>query len=138
LRLPDGSLYNYPAKITLIDRSVDQQTGTIKTRLEVRNPEGILKPGITCNIRVKSVGQQRALLIPSKAVTEQMGEYFVYIVGDSNKVVQQKIVSGARIGDKLVVKEGLQAGQVIVTDGIQKVKPGAVVSVAKDSTTASK
>jgi RND family efflux transporter MFP subunit len=138
LRLPDGSIYNYPAKISLIDRSVDQQTGTIKTRLEVRNPTGVLKPGITCNVRVKNASRQTALLIPARAVTEQMGEYFVYIVGDSNKVMQQKIVAGVRIDDKLAVREGLQAGQVIVTDGIQKVKPGAVVSVAKDTTSGTK
>jgi RND family efflux transporter MFP subunit len=138
LKLPDGSLYAHPAKIVLLDRAVDPQTGTIKTRLEIRNPGNILKPGITCNIRVKSSGQQTGILIPSKAVTEQMGEYFVYILGDSNKVAQQKIVAGKRINDKLVVREGLQPGQVIVTDGIQKVKPGAVVNPTKDSTAAPK
>jgi membrane fusion protein (multidrug efflux system) len=56
------------------------QTGTLRTRLEFANPEGILKPGMTCNVRVKTQSDD-AILIPTKAITEQMGEYFVFVVG---------------------------------------------------------
>ncbi len=137
IALPDGSIYNEPGKITLLDRAVDPQTGTIRTRLEFPNPQNILKPGMTCNVRVKSL-DQNSILIPTKALTEQMGEYFVFTVNDSNKAVQTKIITGMRINDNTVVKEGLSAGQRIVTDGIQKVRDGAVVKLPSDSLKSSK
>ena len=130
--LPDGSIYDQPGKITLLDRAVDPQTGTIRTRLEFANPLSILKPGMTCNVRVKTMSPD-AILIPTKAITEQMGEYFVFVLGDSNKVAQTKISSGMRIDDKTVILAGLTAGQKIVTDGVQKVRDGATVKPAEDS-----
>jgi RND family efflux transporter MFP subunit len=135
IALPDGSIYSQPGKISFLDRAVDPQTGTIRTRLEFSNPQSILKPGMTCNVRVKSL-DQNAILIPSKAITEQMGEYFVFIVGDSNKAFQTKITTGMQINDKTVVKDGLKTGEKIITDGVQKVRDGAVVKPASDSTQA--
>lgn len=132
ITLPDGSIYNQPGKISLLDRAVDPQTGTIRARLVFSNPQSVLKPGMTCNVRVKSYNEN-AILIPAKAVTEQMGEYFVFIVGDSNKAIQTKITTGMRITDKTIVKDGLKPGQVIITDGVQKVRDGAVVKPAADS-----
>jgi RND family efflux transporter MFP subunit len=135
ITLPDGSIYSHPGKISLIDRAVDPQTGTIRARLEFANPQNILKPGMTCNVRIKT-SSSNSILIPSKAITEQMGEYFVFIVTDSNKAIQTKIVTGMRINDKTIIKNGLTAGQRIVTDGVQKVRDGAVVKPASDSATA--
>jgi len=63
-----------------------------------------------------------------------MGEYFVFVVGDSNKAVQTKITIGRRLSDRTFINDGLKAGQKIVTDGVQKVKDGAVVNPALDST----
>ena len=132
ISLPDGSIYNQPGKISLLDRAVDPQTGTIRARLEFPNPQNVLKPGMTCNVRVKS-SDSNAILVPSKAITEQMGEYFVFVVNDSNKVSQTKIVTGVQIGDATVVKDGLKAGQEVVTDGVQKLKEGSAVALAADS-----
>lgn len=126
IALPDGSIYNYPGKINLLDRAVDPQTGTLRTRLEFANPEGILKPGMTCNVRVKSQNPD-AILIPTKAITEQMGEYFVFVLSDSNKAHQTKINTGFRIEDKTIITGGLNSGDKIITDGVQKVRDGAVV-----------
>lgn len=131
--LPDGNIYSKPGKINLLDRAVDPQTGTIRTRLEFANPKSILKPGMTCNVRIKNLDDS-AILIPTKAITEQMGEYFVFVVGDSNKAFQTKITAGVRVKDKTIVKDGLSDGQKIITDGVQKVKDGAVVNPAAEST----
>jgi membrane fusion protein (multidrug efflux system) len=133
ISLPDGSIYNQPGKISLLDRAVDPQTGTIRARLVFTNPENILKPGMTCNVRVKT-SDTNILLIPSRAIIEQMSEYFVFVVGDSSKVSQTKIATGIRINDKTVVRDGLKTGDIIVTDGIQKLRDGAVVKVAADTT----
>lgn len=133
ISLADGTIYNQPGKIALLDRAVDPQTGTIKARLEFSNPQNILKPGMTCNVRIKS-NDSNAILIPSKAITEQMGEYFVFVVGDSNKVSERKIITGMRINNNTVVKDSLKANEIIVTDGIQKLKDGVKVKLASDST----
>jgi len=131
--LPGGSIYSQAGKISLLDRAVDPQTGTIRTRLVFSNPQSLLKPGMTCNVRVKTENAN-TILIPSKAITEQMGEYFVFVLGDSNKAVQTKIITGIRINDKTIIKNGLKGGEKIITDGVQKVRDGAVVHPAADST----
>jgi membrane fusion protein (multidrug efflux system) len=133
ISLPGGSIYNQPGKIVLLDRAVDPQTGTIRARLEFPNPQNILKPGMTVNVRVKT-SDTNTILIPSKAITEQMGEYFVFVVGDSSKVSQRKIFTGMHISDNTVVRDGLQPNEIIVTDGIQKLSDGAVVTLPADST----
>jgi membrane fusion protein (multidrug efflux system) len=133
ISLPDGSIYNQPGKISLLDRAVDPQTGTIRARLVFNNPKDILKPGMTCNVRVKT-SDTNTILIPSKAIVEQMSEYFVFVVGDSSKVSQRKIATGIPIGDNTVVKDGLKQGEIIVTDGVQKLREGAVVKLPSDST----
>ena len=133
ISLPDGSIYNQPGKISLLDRAVDPQTGTIRARLVFSNPQNILKPGMTCNVRVKT-SDTNTILIPSKAIIEQMSEYFVFVVGDSSKVSQRKIVTGMPIGNNTVVKDGLKQGEIVVTDGVQKLREGAVVKLPSDST----
>ncbi|MEO5592221.1 MAG: efflux RND transporter periplasmic adaptor subunit [Chitinophagaceae bacterium] len=133
LALPDQSVYSFPGHISFIDRAVDPQTGTIKTRIIFPNKEKLLKAGMSCNIRVKNNGNSQSLLIPAKAVMEQMGEYFVYVVGDSNKVVQHKIQTGQVINDKIMVKSGLEENDKIVIEGVQKLRDGTVVQPAKDS-----
>jgi RND family efflux transporter MFP subunit len=138
LALPDQSLYIHPGHISLIDRAVDPQTGTIKTRIVFPNKDKILKSGMSCNIRVKNNGNSQSLLIPAKSVMEQMGEYFVYVLGDSNKVEQRKIQTGQVINDKIMVKKGLEENEKIVIEGIQKLRDGSVVQPAKADSSAVK
>ncbi len=128
LLLSDQSHYAHPGHIYIIDRAVDPQTGTIKLRLGFPNPDKVLKAGMTCNVQVKNNSSASTLLIPNKAVLEQMGEYFVFVVKD-NKVHQQKILPGQQIRDMIVVKEGLQENEIIVTDGVQKLRDGTEVKV---------
>ncbi len=129
LEMPDQSVYPYPGHISLIDRAVDPQTGTIKARIVFPNKKKMLKAGMSCNIRIRNNGNSEAILIPARAVTEQMGEYFVFVVTDSSKVSQRKIIRGATINDKIIVKDGLTVNEKIVTDGIQKLRDGAQVQV---------
>ncbi len=135
LSMPDGSVYNMPGSIQLLDRSVDPQTGTIKTRLVFANPHNLLKPGMSCNLRVKNNNAVSSLLIPYKSVTEQMGEYSVFVLidpaGDSTKVSQHKISLGPRINDKVIVKDGLKLGDKIVVEGIQKLRDSTLVKPGK-------
>jgi membrane fusion protein (multidrug efflux system) len=123
-------VYPFPGSIYLIDRAVDPQTGTIKMRLVFPNVNNVLKAGMTTTVRVLNRASGTAVTIPYKAITEQLGEFFVYVVGDSNKVVQRKVVLGKQIGADVIVRDGLKAGEPIVVQGVQNLRQGAVVTMA--------
>ncbi len=129
ISLPDGTVYPESGKIAFVDRAVDAQTATIKIRLYFSNAKHLLKPGMTCNVRIKNSSNAMQLLVPTKALFEQMGEYFVYVLGDSSKVSLKRISTGAVISDKIVVKDGLVENDKIVIDGVQKMKDGITVKV---------
>ena len=120
----------YPAhgSINLIDRAVDAQTGTIKTRLTFPNDKNVLKAGMSTTVRVLNNAASESVIIPYKAITEQLGEFFTYVVGDSNKVSQRKILLGKQIGTSIIVKDGLKAGDKIVVQGVQNLREGAVIT----------
>jgi RND family efflux transporter MFP subunit len=130
LQLPGNFTYPQPGKLSLVDRAVDPQTGTIKTRLVFANPQSMLKPGMNVNVRIKNNSTDTSmLLIPYKAVTEQMGEYFVFVVNDSSEAIQQKLSLGPRIDDKVVVRQGLNEGDRIITEGFQRLRDSSKVNV---------
>jgi len=120
--------YDLPGKIYLVDRAVDPQTGTIKTRLLFPNQKGMLKPGMNGTVRVATNNKVTSIVIPYKAITEQLGEYFSYVVGDSNKVRQQRVELGTQIGSNIVIRSGLQPGDKIVVEGVQNLHQGSVIT----------
>ena len=124
-----GDVYPYPGKIALIDRAVNPQTGTIKARLVFPNKENLLKSGMNGTVRIKNNSTTAAIVIPYKAVIEQLGEFFVYVPADSGKVSQRKVVLGKPLGANIIVKEGLKADDQIVTQGVQNLREGVKVTV---------
>jgi len=133
IQLPGGVKYPFPGFISFLDRAVDPSTGTITIRLIFPNSQKVLKPGLTCNLRVRTTTPGNTIMIPYKAVVEQMGEYFVFAV-DSNKAIQRKVSLGARINDKVIVNDGLKVNQQIVSEGVQKLHDGSAIKVpAPDS-----
>ena len=122
-------VYPVPGNISFIDRAVDPQTGTIKVRLTFQNDKGLLRPGMNTTVRVKNTASKNATMIPHIAVNEQLGEFSVYVLGDSSKVHQQKIVLGTTVGDSIIVKEGLKPGEKIVVQGVQNLHEGSEVKV---------
>lgn len=132
LRLADQSRYPYQGKIYIIDRSVDPQTATIKVRLLFPNPDNTLKVGMSCNLLVSNNSSVQTVLIPYRSTVEQMAEYFVFVV-NADSVAQRKVALGPRIRDMVVVNSGLQPNEIIVLDGIQKLKDGAKIRVTPAS-----
>ena len=106
------SLYPYPGKISMIDRAVDPTTSTIKIRLEFPNEKKLLRAGMSGTVKVLNAFGQ-TILIPYKAVTEQLGEYFVYVV-NGDKVTQRKVILGKQVGNNIIVREGLKEQEQIV------------------------
>ncbi len=126
LAFADGSRYPLPGRLTAIDRAVDRQTGSITVRLRFPNPDRQLVAGMSVVVRVlnRDVGEQ--VVIPHKAVTEQIGEYYAFVIqGDS--VVQRKLALGTTVADQVVVRSGLEAGEKIVVQGIQRLRQGSKV-----------
>jgi membrane fusion protein (multidrug efflux system) len=132
INLPDNSIYPYIAKISVIDRAVDPQTGTIRVRITVPNHERMLKPGMSCKVLVLNANAGQQLLIPFKAVMEQLGEYFVFTLKDKN-VKQVKVSLGPRVTSDVIVLNGLTNGETIVVDGIQKLQDGSKITIASPS-----
>lgn len=130
--LPDNTPYPFPGHISVIDRAVDPMTATIKIRLTVPNPSGILRPGMSCRVKVLDSQAGMSLKIPYKAVQEQLGEFFVFRV-NSNKAAQVKVALGSRINLDVVVAEGLRAGDTIAVDGIQKLTDGSLVTIVSSA-----
>lgn len=128
IKFSDGSVYPYNGKFTTIDRAVGRQSGTINLRVQFPNPERDLIAGMTVNLMVlnQDIGEQ--IVIPYKAVTEQMGEYFVYVVQEDNTVKQQNVQLGSLIGEDVVIRDGVQEGAKIVVTGIQKLREGAQIT----------
>jgi membrane fusion protein (multidrug efflux system) len=133
-----GDVYPEHGTVYLIDRAVDPQTGTIKVRLLFPNNKGLLKAGMSTTVRILNNASEKSVIIPYKAVTELLGEFFAYVVTDSNKVTQRRLVLGKQIGKDIIVKDGLQEGERIVTQGVQNLREGLVVAPIVDSTQSKK
>ncbi len=135
--LPDGSLYPNPGHITLLDRAVDQTTGTIRARIVFPNSQKMLKVGATANVRVENKSAQNQIVIPYKCIVEQLGEYFVYQVKDTI-ALQKKVTLGERINGTVIVQSGLKTGEIIVSDGVQKLKDSSAVTTKAPKAPSSK
>lgn len=148
IALPDNSIYPALGKISIIDRAVDPQTGAIKVRLIFPNPNGFLRVGMSCVVRVHNQDVKPQIVVPNKAVVEQMGEYFIYVAKDSlvndakagadsakkkKKVLiatQKKVQVGQIIGPSIIVKSGIDTGERIVVDGVQTLHDGSPITTA--------
>jgi len=128
--LPDKSTYPYYGKLSVIDRAVNPRTGTIRIRITVPNRERMLKPGMSCKILALNPNAGKQVMIPYKAVMEQMSEYFVYRARD-NKAEQLRVILGPRVAEEVIVLQGLSAGQEIVVDGIQKLRDGSGITIVQ-------
>lgn len=122
-----NEVYPYPGKLAFLDRAVDPQTGTIKARLIFPNNDNLLRAGMNGTVRVKNNSGTPSLLIPHKAVVEQLGEYFVYVPGDSSRVSQTRVELGRQVGKDVIIKEGLKETDSVVTEGVQNLREGAVI-----------
>jgi membrane fusion protein (multidrug efflux system) len=128
-----GQVYPAPGKISIIDRAVDPQTGTIKMRVVFPNPDHTLRAGMSGTLRVLSGSSEKSVVVPYKAISEQLGEFLVYIA-DSAKATQRKVVLGKQLGKNIIIKDGLKEGETIITEGIQNLREGSAISITTPET----
>jgi RND family efflux transporter MFP subunit len=135
LQLSDGvTTYTKPGKVLAIDRGVNNQTGTIKVRIQFPNDQASLKDGMSCVLKVLNNQSGNRVQIPYKAVSEQMGEFFVFVSQDTI-AKQHKVMLGPRIGDNVVVMSGVNAGDKVVTDGFQRLRDGGKITLGNPAQT---
>jgi membrane fusion protein (multidrug efflux system) len=124
--LEDGRDYELPGVLQFADVSVDQSTGSIALRVIVPNPKGELLPGMFVRARIDEGTSPNAILVPQRAVTrDQAGRPQALIVDKSGKVDRRTLVTDRAVGDSWLVTQGLAAGDQVIVDGLQKVRPGA-------------
>jgi RND family efflux transporter MFP subunit len=127
LVLSDGSTYPEKGSFFFADRQVDPKTGAIRMAGIFPNPGNVLRPGQYGRVRAVTATKNDALLVPQRAVSELQGSYQVAVVSDDNKIEMRTVKVGERTGSLWVIEDGLKAGETVVVEGIQKIKPGAVV-----------
>ncbi|WP_374951992.1 efflux RND transporter periplasmic adaptor subunit [Mucilaginibacter sp.] len=128
LQMADGTIYNKTGKVFAIDRGINNQTGSIKVRIQFSNEKDVLKDGMSCVLQVLNDDSGNRIQIPYKAVTEQMGEFFVFVSKDTI-AEQRKVKLGPRIQGNIVVMDGLKAGDKIITEGFQRLRDGGKITL---------
>lgn len=128
LQLADESIYEYEGKIDFVDRSIDQNTGSILVQASFPNPDKLLRPGLYSKVKVQTDTEYDAIIIPQRCIMELQGQYSVYVVNDSNMVETRKIDVAYKAGDLAAITEGLIVGDRIVIDALQKVRNGINIS----------
>jgi len=139
LILADGTVHLHKGRLDAVERAIDPTTGTLTGQFKFPNPEKILRPNQYGRARFVTDYKDNALLIPQLAVQEIQGLYSVMVVKPDGTVDQRMVKASDRVGNLWVVDSGLQPGEKVIVEGIQKVKPGIKVvakMVAAEGTTA--
>ncbi len=128
IQLSDGTMYAEQGKISLANREVDPQTGSIIIQAMFPNPNAILRPGQYVKLRIRTGTFTDAILVPQQAVNQMQNIYQVFLLGDSNKVIPTIIKPGKRVGANWIISSGLKAGDKVAVIGNAIVKPNIQVT----------
>jgi len=128
LLLADGSVYPQKGEFAFADRQVDPSTGTLKVAVVFPNPGNLLRPGQYAKVRAVMESIPGALVVTQRAVNELQGNFQIAVVGPDNKVSIRTVKPGVKTGSDVVITEGLQPGDRVVVEGLQKVRDGMTVN----------
>ncbi|WP_211451768.1 efflux RND transporter periplasmic adaptor subunit [Collimonas antrihumi] len=132
----DGRPYPQSGKLLFSDLTVDPTTGSVTLRAEFPNPDRSLLPGMYVRAKLEQAVNTAALTVPQQAVQRDLNGSSVFVVGAGNKVEVRSVKADTAQGDKWIVTDGLKSGDKVIVDGLQKVKPGAVVNPSPWNSTA--
>jgi membrane fusion protein, multidrug efflux system len=128
--LPNGVEYPHPGVTNFSDVQVDATTDTVTIRATLPNPDGLLIPGGVVGVITERGPPTLALVVPQAAVQLDQAGRYVMVVDENKKVEQRRVTTGVEQGRDVVVTDGLKQGELVIVDGIQKVRPGQVVTAA--------
>ncbi|MEM7075529.1 MAG: efflux RND transporter periplasmic adaptor subunit [Pseudomonadota bacterium] len=127
VELPNGTVLEEAGRVIFIDNQIDPATGTIALRARFDNERGLILDGAFVNIRIQALQPTPSLLIPQAAVQRDQRGDFVLIVTDQGLVEQRYVTLGRQIDTAVVVEDGMKAGESVIVEGLQRVRPGIAV-----------
>jgi membrane fusion protein (multidrug efflux system) len=125
--LADGSEYDHLGTYDMVDRAVDSRTGTLGVRVTFPNPQRILRPGQYAKVRVLLETIPDAVVVPARGVVDTQGMKSLFVVDESGEVRSQPVTLGFEVKGLVAVKDGLKAGDMVIVDGIRRVRAGMKV-----------
>jgi len=128
LNLSNGQELPDPGRFVFIDRAVDPKTGTLRIRAEFANKDKLLRPGMFARIRVETGTRKDCIELPERAMVELQGKTFVWIISPEGKASQRPVKVGGQVGSNFLITEGIEPGERVVLEGLQKVREGAPVN----------
>jgi multidrug efflux system membrane fusion protein len=133
LTLPGDKGNVYHGTIYSFDNRIDPASGTIRARAKFDNADGVLLPGMFIAVKLAEGAERNELLIPERALGFDQSKKFVYVVGPDNKVAYREVELGKQVQSRRVVLRGVQAGDRVVVDGVQRLRPNTVVAAEEAS-----
>lgn len=127
LILSDGTTFKYKGSVNFIDRQVNATTGSLMIQTKFANPEYLLRPGQFAKVRAKMHELDSALLVPQRCIMELQGTHSLFVISDSNTIVNKQVTVGQKYGEYWVIADGLNTDDLIVIDALQKVKSGMTI-----------
>jgi multidrug efflux system membrane fusion protein len=122
-----GDDHVYSGTVESFDNKIDTATGTIRARARFANTDGALVPGMFATVRLGDAVNSKVILVPEDAIQNDQSKRYVYVVGRDGKAAYREIALGQEVGNRRIVTSGLQTGDRVIVDGVQKVQPGAPV-----------
>jgi RND family efflux transporter MFP subunit len=120
--------YPHHGAMVFVDNQVDPRTGTIRARASFENKDGYLTPGLFARVKLLGHNSHRAVLVDDRAIGTDQSQKFVYVIDAQNKVTYRPVTVGRLTDGLRIVEKGLQAGETVVVNGLQRVRPGVVVA----------
>jgi len=133
LLLADGTLYKEKGQVDFVNNQINASTGSLLIQASFPNPSQLLRPGLYARVRVMLSTAEDAILIPQRCLLEIQGQYSVLAINDNNEVVNKSVVPGTKIGDMVILEQGLEDGEQVVIDALQKVRPGQKINPVASS-----
>jgi len=132
--LANGAVHDHQGTIDFVDNQVDANTGTIKMRAVVPNPEKTQRPGQYVKVQVTLGEDSDAIVVPAPAVAADEAGHYVFVIDKGDKVERRNVKLGTAFKDQYVIDDGVKAGERVVVKGLQKVRAGEQVEVAQAAT----
>jgi RND family efflux transporter, MFP subunit len=123
--------YPHRGAMVFVDNQVDPRTGTIRARAAFENKDGFLTPGLFARVKLLGHNSYQAVLVDDRAIGTDQSQKFVYVVDAQNKVTYRPVKVGRLTDGLRIVEQGLQAGETVIVNGLQRVRPGVVVATER-------
>ena len=131
MQLADEAGFPHQGAVDFIDNKVDSATGTIKLRGMFANPAGTIVPGMFVRVRIRSADKRSRLLVTDRAIGIDQGRKYVLVVAADNKADYREVIAGPLVDGLRVIEKGLQPGEWVIVNGLQRARPGNPVNPEK-------